>query len=217
MSVVGCWRLNGTLNDDSGNAYNGTGTNITYAQSNGRINQGALFDGTISKIVSPTIAFSGKITVNAWVKIPSSYGGSNNTNPAIFSIRTDADTYRFDGLAWHYALSYKVQFQHYNGSAWTQLQSLAALSVGWRMITYIYDPGVTNGMKIYVDGVLNNQGTPAATLVVTAPISFGAVRLAGSPNAGSFFNSAIDEVSLDNTIWSSSRIKNEYARVKGFF
>lgn len=211
MAIKGYWKLNGNSNDYSGNGNNGTDTNITYSQSNGKLNQGAGFNGTSSIINTSSIVFSGQITINAWVKIPSSY---MNNNPAVFSIRTVGDTYRFDGLAWHGSLAYKVQFQHYNGSSWVQVQSLSALSVGWHMITYSYNPGTTGGMQISIDGSLNNTVNPHATFSVTAPLSIGANRLLASDY---FFSSAIDEVIYDNAIWSPARIKNEYSRIKGFF
>lgn len=217
MAIKGYWRLNGNSNDASGNGNNGTNTNVTFSQGNGRLNQGAGFNGTSSKIITPSISISGQITGNVWVKIPSSYGGASSKYPFIFSFRSDTDNYRFDALAWHADLSYKVQFQHFNGASWYQIQSISALSVGWHMLTYKYDPGVANGMKIYIDGVFNNQANPSATLVISYPMSIGANRITGAPGQSSWFNSAIDELIIDNEAWSSAKIKNEYSKAKGFF
>ena len=66
-NLVSYWKLDGNSNDSVG-SNNGSDTNITYGTSYGKINQGALFNGTSSKILTnyqPTYADT---TIAGWIK-----------------------------------------------------------------------------------------------------------------------------------------------------
>ena len=63
------YHMEGNSNDSSGNSRNGTDTSITYNSSYGRLGgQGALFNGTSSKIIIPSYSFtSNGYTLQAWI------------------------------------------------------------------------------------------------------------------------------------------------------
>ncbi len=49
-NLVAYWRMEGNSNDSKG-SNNGTDSNITYSNANGRFGQGAAFNGTTSSIL----------------------------------------------------------------------------------------------------------------------------------------------------------------------
>ena len=61
------WKLDGNANDSIG-TNNGTATNITWQQ--GKVNDGAVFNGSSSKINLSTITLTGDFTVSFWFKLP---------------------------------------------------------------------------------------------------------------------------------------------------
>lgn len=63
------YKLDGNSNDAVGSV-NGTDTSVTYSAGNGKIVQGAGFNGSSSKIVLPSIFNfnTGDFTINAWAK-----------------------------------------------------------------------------------------------------------------------------------------------------
>lgn len=75
-------RFEGNSNDSSGEGNNGTDTNITYGTAYGKYGQGALFNGTTSKIVVADATelqniFASGGSIGAWVK-PASDGGGDS-------------------------------------------------------------------------------------------------------------------------------------------
>jgi len=69
-NCISYWRFEGNSNDTKG-AHNGTDTNITYGTEYGRFNQGALFNGSTSKIVTANnsgISGNAVFSFSIWVK-----------------------------------------------------------------------------------------------------------------------------------------------------
>lgn len=70
--------LNGNSNDSSGNGFNGTATAITYGKQYGKFNEGALFNGSTSKIkgLSNLGIDGGDITISLWSKFINTPGSN---------------------------------------------------------------------------------------------------------------------------------------------
>ncbi len=68
-NLVSYYKLDGNSND-AVSTNNGTDTDITYSASYGKINQGALFNGSTSKITVPNLGIGGSTarSVSFWVK-----------------------------------------------------------------------------------------------------------------------------------------------------
>src|SRR5260221_9800184 len=69
-NIISYWKLDGNSNDATANANDGTDNGITYSNANGKINQGAGFDGSTSKIDVGTTNLPTGVTdrtITAWV------------------------------------------------------------------------------------------------------------------------------------------------------
>ena len=71
-NLVSYYKMEGNSNDSVG-SNNGTDTSITYSAGNGKIDQGAGFNGSSSKIVIGNVLSSSptNFTLSAWVKVTS--------------------------------------------------------------------------------------------------------------------------------------------------
>ena len=68
-SLISYWKLDGDSTDATGNGNTGSDTAITYNAGNGKIVQGAGFNGTTSKIVlSTNIVMPTNLTFSSWLK-----------------------------------------------------------------------------------------------------------------------------------------------------
>jgi hypothetical protein len=212
MSIKGYWRLNGNSNDASGNGYNGTDTAITYSQANGRLGQGAGFNGSTSQIVASSMSphLNGDFAISCWVLIKTypvntfntlvcshvnsysnywislSVGGFGNTTLAID---------KYDGTNNPGARS-STEYPQLN--KWTHL-------VGTKIGSKLY---------LYMNGKLINEATDTTTSVP----SYSALNI-GKQTGFSYrrLDGSIDEVIIDSSGWTAARVKNEYMKAKGFF
>jgi len=194
---------------DSIAAANGTDTAITYSAGNGKIVQGAGFNGTTSKILLPnndwsmTTAYS----ASAWVKTSAATDqiiiGRDNASGAgrIFFFRIELTTG-------------KAEFVRFDGSTnvVTDIKSTLAYNDGnWHHIVVTFDN--TIGSKIYVDG------TQVASDAVTTNNrgGTGSSPYIGAFNgASSFMNGAIDEVAIWNRGITSVEVTSLYNAGAGF-
>ena len=84
-NLISYWKLDGNSNDAAG-SNNGTDTDITYSSGNGKIGQGAGFNGTTSKIVGQsTIILPVNATIACWFKVN---GVPSNANIVLFGYKT---------------------------------------------------------------------------------------------------------------------------------
>lgn len=223
--IKGYWRLNGNSNDASGNGYNGTDTGIAYSQANGKLNQGAGFDATTDKILianeanfdfERTQAFS----VSCWFKLASTSG-----TRFLVTKQVAGGNYTGWSLWMRYTSSYGLKIDFNLVSTPTNMIEVlhipdytpSDLVAGkWYNVIVTYS-GNSNasGINMYVNGKKVSFGILANTLTTSI---LNDVQLELGNRTGAFnFNGSLDEVMVDNTEWSSAKVKNEYARVKGFF
>jgi len=68
-NLVSYYSLDGNSNDSVG-SNNGTDTDIIYSTANGKINQGAGFNGTTSKVILPLVSTAvDNVSLTSWVKL----------------------------------------------------------------------------------------------------------------------------------------------------
>lgn len=224
MAIKGYWKLNGNSNDYSGNGNNGTDTNITYSQGNGKLGQAAAFNGTTSEIncgTSSTLQISGAGTVSCWFNL-TAFSTSSTwyyiSQLICKGLQVTGSQLCFD-LSIRAGASKSLYFGTYSsalGDKAAVYSFTSEISTGnWYHVCGTYD-GVT--IKLYL-----NSKLVASTLfsgvfqTSSAPTCIGRFYNSAGLNDKRLFNGKIDEVIIDNTAWSPAQIKNEYARVLGFF
>ena len=223
MAIVGYWKFEGNANDYSGNSNNGTATSITYSQANGRLNQGAGFNGSSSVIQvtsSSSIALSSVFTISAWVN-PTALPPANDTLISLVC--------KYDNVSGQVS---GYDFRLYKSAAGVQrigLITASGMVTGGGDVDYTLSTGkwsnvvgVYNGSysKIFINGIfigqVANTITPSTSSKLLNIGNFG-YYTAASTTLARWFNGSLDEIKIDNTVWSDAKIKNEYARIKGFF
>jgi signal peptidase I len=216
------WRLNettGTAIDDAGTGGR-DGTLLAQTYTMGQA--GALSSEPNSKSLGLTIGVinanvaaaaggpgSENYSVEAWVKSTSTTGGRilglGNGTGQTASTTTDRQLYLApDG---------KVMFGAVSGPAKTALASSAAVNNGaWHYVVGT-STGGPNGMKLYVDGVLQAQGNGGGPL---GPGTFywraGAETLTGWPSAPTdgYYDGNLDELAVYSTTLSAARVLAHY-------
>lgn len=212
--------LNGNSNDATGNVYNGTDYNITYTQS--MLYDGALFNGTSSKIqCSATVGnlnldytISCLINVNslpstgAYMNIISNYDvPSLNANRGIdIRLFNDAGVQKIEYVHSAQVSQYKVASVAYT-----------LTTNKWYHLVCVFNRST---IRIFIDGV------QVASTVATVPLptitklfnigNFGYYTPTLS-ELGRWFNGRIDEIIAEPSIWSISYIKNKTIYYKGLF
>lgn len=214
MAIKGYWKLNGNANDYSGNGYNGNATNITYSQANGRLNEGAGFNGSSSYILGNTDLgiTGGSITLSAWFKI-----NSQPSNESIYCIIAQSDA----GVDVEYYIryynkvgTYQVDFiRGRRGVLTNEINVIKTLIIDkWYYFTLTYDGSNIRG---YIDSVFSGTMTSSGNGSSGSSDSWSLGRILGFSTW--YADGSIDEAIIDNTVWSQAKIKNEYSRIKGFF
>lgn len=204
------WKLDGNSNDSVG-AFNGTDTAITYSSGNGKINQGAGFNGSSSYIsLGSVFQITGDMTINAWFK-------SSAANSAF-----DAGTFiAGDGRSGTPTQNLLIRPNQPGGVGTDPVASASCTSGGtnynaidtggqklndgnWHMITGVFSG--TN-LIVYVDG------TSKATVTSAAKANGASGGIGANNNNGStiqFTNGAIDEVGVWSRALSGSEITTLY-------
>jgi signal peptidase I len=209
------WRLSetsGTVVADAGaGAKDGTLLAQTYAQGQ----TGALASETRDKSLGLTIgtinanaSVAGPTTfsVEAWIKSTSTTGGRilgfGNATGQTASTTTDRQLYL--------APNGKVMFGV--GATKVAIASTAAVNNGaWHHVVGTYTSG-PNGMKLYVDGVLQSSSGTATPVTMTGYWRAGAEDLTGWPSAPTdgYFEGGLDELAVYPTALSAARVLAHY-------
>ncbi len=196
------YKLDGNSTDSVASA-NGTDTSITYSAGNGKIIQGAGFNGTTSNIALPNNDWSQSTgySISAWVK------SSASTDQMIVARDNVSGTGRMFFVRLELATG-KAEFIRFDSSTnvVTNIKSSSAYNDGnWHFIVATFDN--TIGSIIYVDG------TSVASDAVTTNNVSGANS---TPYIGIFngslstMNGAIDEVGIWNRGITSSEVTQLY-------
>lgn len=197
------YKLDGN-STDSVAAANGTDTSITYSAGNGKIVQGAGFNGSSSQIALPNNDWSGTtgFSISAWIKTTTTAASSilqrDNVSGAgrIFQFGLEPDA----GVA-------KLRFIRFSGTT-TVITNIMSTNVGdgaWHHCVCTFDNTV--GSKIYVDGI--NVASDAVTTNNRG--GTGSTPYIGSFNGGSsWMNGAIDEVGIWNRGITAAEVTSLY-------
>jgi len=150
-----------------------------------------------------SLGITGAITVSAWVKIPTTNTGGGS--PYIQMIICEDNT---SGGQRNWALSWRgTGYNYFSFQVWhTNLTTTSINSTGitpndnqWHHLLGTFDGTTgTNGMKFYIDGVLNGQKTATSTGVnsyASTETTIGALTGGG----GRRLEGTIDEVAIWNT------------------
>ena len=173
-----------TWTDLSGGGNTGTLTNgPTYNSSNGG---SIVFDGVDDYVNcgTPSIG-TGKITVNAWVKI--------NAGSLFQHIVDSASN------SWHLAILNDNRPYFYNGSTYHQSSQILSTST-WYMLTGVQ----SSTLDIYVNGVLS-QSLASNLNVTTNTVNLGRYQGASRP-----FNGNIAQASVYNRALTAAEIKQNF-------
>ena len=214
MAIKGYWKLNGNSNDYSGNGNNGTDTNIAYSQA--KLSQGAVFNGSSSRIDitdNSTLDINGSIGISFVIKVKLAVaygvvlvkGQESGTNRVNYNVDLGADglTLRFVYNASNQGFCYWV--------------ASSALTLNkWQHVSITHTFTNTSSTKVFIDGKLITgtwtNGTNATVLNDDA-IRFGSRLVQNDRN----LNATLDNIIIRNSLITVAETKNENAVVKGFF
>ena len=201
-NLVSYWKLDGNSQDDIG-SNNGTATAITFSDANGRIKQGAGFNGSSSVIRTSTSLSFADLTFSAWIKT------AFNPGQIVANENSGAGPY----VARMFVGSHKLNLALVltgTGSL-TLLSGSTTIDDGnWHFVVATRSGGT---YKIYVDGNLDAQ-TAGSTLPTTSvPIAIGAEKYGGS--LYDVINGAIDEVGIWSRALSAPEISLLYGNGNG--
>ena len=203
-----------TLIDQGSGGNNGTSVSMPLTARTSDVplfdNKSFTYDGVSDAVVIGTasLGITNAISVSAWVKIPTTNTGGGGTNiQVIIAEDPTSSGQRNWNLFWRGGGIDSFYFVVHN----TNLSTAAAQSVGvtpnsgqWIHILATYDGTANaNGIKLYIDGVLNAQGTASSTGINSFTSSEPNIgRLTGQNQWN--FEGNINDVSVFNTDESSN-------------
>lgn len=191
---VAYWKLDegsGNVADSSGNGNNGTATGTTSVS--GKFGKARRFSGTndINAGNTSTLDITGAaITLEGWVFAYAWPGGGQY--PAIFSKANNSIPYGGYQLNLDSGSGNKFTLALNLGGSWTTLNTTNTFSTNtWYHVAGVLD---SSGMKIYVNGVLDNSNSS------TGNIGTRAVNLLLGKNGGQgdVLNGSLDDLKIYN-------------------
>ena len=208
-NVVSYWKLDGNSNDAS-STNNGTDHTISYNTTYGKINQGALFDGSSSYIqTADAYEYSGlsTMTITAWVKL------TDAGNDVIFT----KGTYVSSLYHWSYLFAVdggydSLTIYPYDGDGTTVIfaDNTKLVNDGnWHFVAVSFQG--STAVNFYVDGInvkTLTTSVPANSAVNTYTGSIGSDN--NSQFAKSYYKGDIDEVGLWSRVLSGAEITQLY-------
>ena len=207
----GLWHFNGDSNDSSGNSNNGTDTDITYGNDNGRFGQGGLFNGSSSRVYIGTpssLNLSAALTISCWI-CPSSYSSERH----IIHRGIDTTSYR----QWilflaNYSGYNEVYFGGSTGGTNATATYIATAGLAnnvWLNPIATYD-GTTR--KLYINSEFRTSENKGNFYSKTSNVcQIGATALAG------YYAGKMDEMIVENRAWTQNEINKYYTMAKGRF
>lgn len=205
MAIAAYYRFNGNSNDLSGNAYNGSDTNITYSLGY------AIFNGSSSRInYSAKFMPVGAKTISARIYVatgaPDGYLYDDDNSQTQYGnnivIRIASGLYF---TLWRYSHSLGYQF----------VSNILLTLDKWNDLWITWDGTTgTNAVKLYLNGSLAVQGTSFGVEDRASAVN----PIMGCTNAlNVFFGGNVDTFWCANTNLGVAAMKNELSKNKGFF
>jgi hypothetical protein len=203
-NLVSYYKLDGNSNDSVG-SNNGSDTNITYSLANGKISEGAGFNGSTSKIDLPASYFVAGLSfsISFWYR---KNGAPTGNGDVIFS--------RMNGLTGGFVLhAYQnnpmsIQFRSTSSTPLTGSAKAPSTTYdnNWYHIVYTYNDSDRSNI-FYVNGVAGTAQTLSASPTYSAvPLAIGkAIDTYWVPH-----NGEIDEVGIWSRALTSDEITHLY-------
>lgn len=201
-NLVAYWKLDessGDAADATGNGYTLTNTSTTYSAA--KINNGADFDGTNSKL-SRTISnnLSGSFTISAWVKIDVT--GADHLI-AVSEVSSYSNYWLFFGING----SQKLYANLYDGTNNPYIVTTTTFSTGtWYHVVFIRDTAADN-IRIYING---SSAASAVTDTTTSVPTYGDFNLGKRTYFASKLDGSLDEVGIWSRALSAGEISQLY-------
>lgn len=195
-NLVSYYKLDGNSNDATATANNGTDTTITYSAGNGKIIQGAGYNGTTSQIVASAVNIS-DFTMSCWVKTTQA---SNNIIIAGYLAATAGLWFQLNQGGVTGRITFLVKDSNSN------LNALVSTASTYNDGNWHFLVGTKTGNTIsyYIDGVLQ-----ASDSGVTFTGNFNSCV----PSLGvAGYSGAIDEIGY----WSRALISQEVQQLYNF-
>lgn len=189
--LISYWKLDGNSFDFVGKK-DGIDTDITYGTSYGKIGQGALFNGSSSKILIPPIN-PNEITISAWVKTVNLTG-----TYTIIGDGTDLG----GSIVVRFENNYLVLLKSYVLGLATSTAGLLK-SNDWNHCVFIYNQ-TTGAYKFYINGQPAGSGTITPTALNTQALAIGADHLSSLTEK---MNGSIDEIGIWNRALTGEEIQ----------
>ena len=192
-SLVSYWNMEGSSTDYYG-SNNGTDTAVTYGSSYGKIGQGALFNGTTSKILIANATAYSTVSVSLWFN--TSAGG----NMTLFNLNNSGQTQDLEVTL----QSGKLVFDTWNGTTSYAVTSAGTYNNGaWHHVVAIKN-GTT--LSAYVDNVSVGSTAQTAFSVGGTEWSIGVQYY----NNNAFLNGDLNEIGLWSKALSAQEITDLY-------
>ena len=194
--IVAEYPFNGNANDESGNGNNGTVNGATLTVDRfGNSNSAYYFDGT--NYITATDLYSQSFTVNLWVK---------TTTDGIYFCKHYTSSLPNSSYIVYSASAASCQPRaYYTNQSSTPIDVVALDTIcndEWHMITATLD--ATN-LKIYVDGVFQNQSAGGLTQLTTFSTLIGA-RYDNSGTVVPDFTGSLDDIKYFDCALSSQQV-----------
>lgn len=198
-NLISYWKLDGNSNDSVA-SNNGTDTAITYSAGNGKIVQGAGFNGSTSNIDIGSPASLDDLSVLSyafWINVSSLAAEIMpiSKNYKWFRVRTDGTIESSIGAS---------------GTTNSSISTNTVSTSTWYHIVFTYDDAGDRKGHIYLNGSEVTYGTQTAcTGTITADNAFN--QFIGQYQGGLFrWNGAIDEVGIWSRVLSGAEITQLY-------
>ena len=209
------YKLNNNPNDSSGNGYNGTASNVTYAA--GKFDDAAAFNGSSSEINLGTssnfsITTTGALSGSMWVKT------TDTSTSYLISKANDASG------DYEWAVEYGAPTGKMKLNVYTD-DDLFAASVtnntivndgNWHHLAFVIvnNTGAVGGsVSLYIDGIpatsTSWSGTAASFSIPTLIGHFG-----GIPAASAWWNGSIDQVRIFSSALNAAQVTQLYNEIQ---
>ena len=190
----------GNSNDSTSNSNDGTDTSITYSTANGKIGQGAGFNGSTSNIAYPSLGLGNSFTFSFWF---------NTNSPATeqrFAYNDDTDNI----FVIVRILDSKVALQFYDGTTNFTVSGTTTLSANTDYkVTAVFNSSGT--CRIKLNGI--EEGTVAVGTKTDLGTEFGRYHGTNRVASGHFFDGEIDLLRILNeeptADWETTEYNNQ--------
>lgn len=201
-NLISYWKLDGNSTDSVG-SNNGSDTGITYSVGNGKINQGAGFNGTTSKIEGSSITISSSASISCWFKTSST---PSNANPQLFGFINGAAQrlifFISDGTG-----KINCWWRDNNGNM-ASIQTSGNYNDGnWHFLVATATSGSPSTLILYIDG--SAYGSPS-TATFTGVFTGCVMRMGTFSGTSEYYTGAVDECGYWSRALSSTEVTQLY-------